>query len=303
MVPRIQLQPNGPEISRLVYGTWRLLDNTSPSSKDLASRFRHCLDLGITTIDTAEIYGLYSVESAIGDALRVEPTLPSQIEIVTKAGIDIPSEEKSNARVNHYNTTAKNIISSAENSLRKLGVESLDIFLVHRPDWLASAAETADGLNQLIQSGKIRYAGVSNYTPHQFETLSTFVNQPLVTNQIETSLLHMDAIYDGTLDQCQRYGVCPMGWSPLAGGTLFDSSHPSTNRIQRLVEDELGPKYKADLTQLAYAWLLAHPAQIVPVIGTNQKERITNTVAATNIALDRQDWYALWQAAKGHPVP
>lgn len=298
------MSPNGPEVSRLSYGTWRMLDDESrPSAEEVAARLNRCVELGITTIDTAEIYGVYSVEAALGEALRLDSSLRDRIEIVTKAGIDIPSDQKSHARVNHYNATAENLIACAERSLQLMATDYLDVFLVHRPDWLTAAEETAEGLFQLVKSGKVRHAGVSNYTASQFATLSSFVDEPLVTNQIETSLLHMDALYDGTLDQCQEYEICPMGWSPMAGGRLFDQSLEPTQRLSKLASNELAEKYGLDLGQLAYAWLLAHPSNIVPVIGTNRLERIDSAAAACNVSLERQDWYALWEAAKGQSVP
>jgi aryl-alcohol dehydrogenase-like predicted oxidoreductase len=177
------------------------------------SRFKACADLGITTLDTAEIYGGYLVEEAIGGALKLDPAFRSKIEIVTKCGIYVPCEFHPDRKVAHYNVTAARIIKSAEKSLRFMGIDHIDLLLVHRPDWLTSADETAEGLNKLLKDGKIRSAGVSNYNVHQFDLLNSRMDQPLVTNQIEFSLLHMDPIYDGTADQCQRlhsaHGLVP----------------------------------------------------------------------------------------------
>ncbi len=169
---------------------------------------------------------------------------------------------------------------------------------------LTSAEETARGFNQLLQEGKIRSAGVSNYNPHQFELLNSYMEQPLATNQVEFSLLHMDPIYDGTTDQCQKLGFRPMAWSPLAGGALMNPANPAAMRLG-ITAAGLAPKYNgASLDQLAYAWILAHPAQFLPIIGTNRiEQRLAMAAKAAEIQLEREDWYALWEAAKGQSVP
>ena len=306
MITRHKIAPNGPEFSRLVYGTWRILDEADPSNctpQALLNRFKACADLGITTLDTAEIYGVYKVEEAIGAALKLDPAFRSKIEIVTKCGIYIPCVYHPDRKVAHYNVTAARIIKSAEKSLRFMGIDEIDLLLVHRPDWLTSADETAEGLNKLLKDGKIRSAGVSNYNVHQFELLNSRMDQPLVTNQIEFSLLHMDPIYDGTADQCQRHHILPMAWSPLAKGALMEKTTPEAIRLHSKA-DELSAKYGgATLDQLAYAWIMAHPSCPLPIIGTNKLERIQAVVKAADIKLDREDWYGLWEAAMGQGVP
>ena len=304
MIPRVFLASNSPAFSRLVYGTWRFLDDPATAhSDDLLKRLHACLELGITTLDTAEIYGLYRVEEFIGQTLKKEPGLREKFEIVTKSGIYVPCDFHPDRKVAHYNTTAARIVKSAEKSLRLLGTDYLDLLLVHRPDWLTSADETAEGLNRLLKEGKIRSAGVSNYNVHQFDLLNSRMDQPLVTNQIEFSLLHMDPIYDGTTDQSQKLGFKPMAWSPLAKGALMSPENPAGARLQKKAA-ELSAKYGgATLDQLAYAWILAHPSQPLPIIGTNKLERLIATAKATDIQLEREDWYGLWEAAQGQSIP
>lgn len=304
MIDSLRIAPNGPSVSRLVYGTWRILDDPATASVEhLLKRLHLCLELGITTIDTAEIYGLYRVEEFLGQALAREPGLKSRFQWVSKCGIYVPCEFHPQRRVAFYNAEAARLIKSTEKSLRLMGLEQLDLLLVHRPDWLTSADETAEGLNALLRQGKIRSAGVSNYNVHQFELLNSRMDQPLVTNQIELSLLCMNAIEDGTLDQCQRLRIAPMAWSPLGGGRLMDPTHEAGLRLRKLAA-ELGEKYDgATLDQLAYAWILAHPSSPLPVIGTNQLERLKQTAQSAQIQLEREDWYALWTAAKGHGIP
>ncbi len=306
MITRHRIAPNCPEFSRLVYGTWRILDDADKANctpQALLQRFKACADMGITTFDTAEIYGGYHVEEAIGGALKLDPAFRQKIEIVTKFGIYVPCEFHPQRKVAHYNATAARIVKSAEKSLRLMGIDEIDLLLVHRPDWLTGAEETAAGLNKLLKDGKILSAGVSNYNVHQFELLNSFMDQPLVTNQIEFSLLHMDPIYDGTADQCQRHRILPMAWSPLGQGRLMKNDDPAAARVQAKAA-ELSAKYgDATLDQLAYAWLMAHPSCPLPIIGTNKLERIQSVAKAAAIQLDREDWYGLWEAAKGHGVP
>ena len=302
MMPRIKIALNGPTLSRMVYGTWRMLDD-APSAQDINRRLNLCLDLGITTIDGAEIYGGYAQEAALGAGLALSPGLRDRLELVTKSGIYIPHPSAPGRRVAHYDVTAKRLIECADAALKRLGTDRIDLFLVHRPDWLTSIDDTAEGLNALLASGKIAAAGVSNYSPSQYAALNSRMAQPLVTNQVEFNLLHMDPIYDGTFDQAQTERARPMAWSPLAGGSLFDASSAAGQRLAaeaRLI----APKYgDATLEQLAYAWIMAHPSQPLPVIGTNRFERIKSAAKAAEIVLEREDWFGLWVAAKGHGIP
>lgn len=299
---RTRLAASGPECSRVVYGTWRLLD-TKPTAQDINRRLHACLELGITTIDTAEIYGLYEVEKHLGAALALSPGLRDRFEIVTKAGIYVPCAYHPDRRTAHYNASGPRLIKSLEKSLRWLGTDHVDLFLVHRPDWLTRADDTAAGLNALLRDGKIGAAGVSNYSVSQFDLLSACMDQPLATNQIEFHLLHTAPIDDGTLQQCERIGVVPMAWSPLAGGRLFDPANPAAVRLATLTAS-LSARYPGvTLDQLACAWILAHPSRPVVVVGTNKLERLQAAAHAESLVLEREDWYALWEAAQGRQIP
>ena len=299
---RIKLAIPGPEFSRMVYGTWRLLD-TKPTAQEINRRLHACVDLGITTIDTAEIYGHYEVEQQLGGALALSPGLRDKLELVTKAGIYVPCSHHPERRTAHYNATGPRLLKSLEKSLRLLGTDHVELFLVHRPDWLTRADDTAAGLNELLRTGKIRAAGASNYSTSQFDLLNARMDQPLATNQIEFHLLHPEPIDDGTLHQCEKLGVHPMAWSPLAGGRIFDPSNPAAMRLAAAAKDMSSRYNAAPLEQLAYAWILAHPSQPLPVIGTNKLERLQSAAHADAIALEREDWYALWEAAQGRKIP
>ena len=299
---RIPITAGGPEFSRLVYGTWRLLAD-HPTPQQVNERLHTCFELGITTIDTAEIYGAYEVEEMLGKALALSPGLRDKLEIVTKAGIYVPNRFHPERRTAHYNASGARLVKSLEKSLRLLGTDHVELFLVHRPDWLTAAADTAGGLNELQRTGKIRAAGVSNYSAAQFDLLNARMERPLATNQLEFHLLRMEPIHDGTFQQCEKLGVRPMAWSPLAGGRLFDPQNAAAQRLA-VAAASLAPRYNgATLEQLAYAWLLAHPSQPLPVIGTGKIERIRSAAAAAEITLQHEDWYTLWEAAHGHRIP
>jgi predicted oxidoreductase len=301
---RLRLSASGPEFSRIAFGTWRLLnDPEAATPQGLLERLKVCLDLGITTIDTAEIYGLYRVEEAIGAALRLDPGLKARMEIVSKAGIYVPSEFHPDRKISFYNTGADRLVKSVEKSLRFLAVDHLDLFLIHRPDWLTRAEDTAEGLNRLVRDGKIRSAGVSNYSPAQFRTLQAFTSAPLVTNQVEFSPFCLDPVFDGTFDQCQELRIHPMAWSPTGGGRLFKETDETGQRLRQVMAT-LSDKYAgAAADQLCYAWILAHPAGPLAVSGTNKIARLRSVAAADGILLDREDWFVLAEAARGRRIP
>ena len=195
------------------------------------------------------------------------------------------------------------MVKSLEKSLRFLQTDRVELQLVHRPDWLTSVDDTAAGLNQLLREGKIRSAGVSNYNVHQFDLLNSRMEQPLVTNQLEFHLLHTDPICDGTFSQCEKLGIAPMAWSPMAQGRIFDPKNEAAQRL-KIAAEKMASRYGgATLEQLAYAWILAHPAKPLPILGTNKVERIESAAKATEITLEREDWYALWEAAQGRKIP
>jgi predicted oxidoreductase len=286
----------------MVYGTWRMLDGAH-SSQDINRRLNRCVELGITAIDTAEIYGGYAVEAALGDAMALSPGLHEKLRVITKSGIYVPNSKNPERTVGFYDASATQLKKSVEASLRLLGRDRIDLFLIHRPDWFSSIDDTAAGLNQLIRDGKIQHAGVSNYTPTQFAALNSRMDTGLLTNQVEFHLLKMEPIIDGTFDLCLQHRLRPMAWSPLAGGKLFDKNNPASVRLAS-VANSMSAKYGgATLEQLAYAWVMGHPSRPIAVIGTNKLERIESAVRAASLTLEREDWYALWVAAQGRNIP
>lgn len=303
MVPRFLLSPDGPEVSSLAFGLWRLAadpDGTSPAQ--VRRKINACLAAGITTFDHADIYGLYTCEGLFGRALAEEPALRDRMEIITKCGINAVCDNRPGVNIAHYDATAAAIERCVERSLRELHTDRIDVLLIHRPDWLTSAEETARGLQRVIASGKVRHVGVSNYNVHQYALLGRFLGRAPVTNQIEISLLHMDAIWDGTLDQCQAAGVHPMAWSPLGGGRISTGDQPESVRTREALR-RIGAEYGATAEQMAHAWVAALPCRPQVVIGTNKPERIAEAAASAAIRLERQHWYELWSAAQGRRVP
>lgn len=297
-ISRLALHAQGPTFSRLIMGYWRLMEwQLSPAA--LLDLMKYHLDLGVTTIDHADIYGGYQCEEAFGNALRLEPSLRDRMEIVSKCGIALTA--KPEHALNHYNTGKAHIIASAEDSLRKLATDHLDLLLIHRPDPLMDADEVADAFISLKQAGKVKHLGVSNFSARQFELLQSRLPFPLVTNQLEISPLNQSTTLDGTLDLCQQLRIKPMAWSCLGGGRLFDGQEYAPLRAElEQIRHEVGAQ---NIEQLVYAWVMMLPSQPLPLIGSGKRERIAAAVAAESIALTRQQWFRIRKAALGYDVP
>jgi predicted oxidoreductase len=300
-VSQIQLTTDGPTFSRLVPGLWRL-DEWDMSASELADWIRGCLEMGATTFDNADIYGGYRCEELLGHALATDPALRAKMQIVTKCGIKLITDKRPEHWVNHYDTGREHIIWAAENSLRMMQTDHIDLLLIHRPDPLMDADEIAEAFAELKRAGKVLHFGVSNFTPSQFDLIQSRLPFSLVTNQVEFSVMYMDPMHDGIFDQLQRLRVAPMAWSPLGGGDLFTGQSEQAQRLRNKMQ-EIAAKYDADIDQIAIAWILAHPANVLPVLGTGKLDRVRKAVKAESIKLDRQDWFAIWVASKGHGVP
>ncbi|MEO1436319.1 MAG: aldo/keto reductase, partial [Bacteroidota bacterium] len=271
------------------------------SSEELERFIDGCLDLGLRDFDHADIYGGYTAESDFGKVLQRRPDLRNKIQLTTKCGIRMVTPNRPNHKIASYDSGQRHIMASVENSLRELHIEKIDLLLIHRPDFLMDPQEIAAAFSQLQIEGKVDHFGVSNFTPSQFEMLNQFT--PLVNNQIEASITHLDPFENGQLDQCIRLGVTPSAWSPLGGGTLFtDFEDPKSNRI-RAVANRIAEEQNASLDQVLLAFLLKHPSGIVPVLGTSKLSRVESALGAIKIEISKQDWYELWQASKGEPIP
>ncbi|MFK2879403.1 aldo/keto reductase [Rhodanobacter hydrolyticus] len=286
------------ELSPIVAGLWRITE-WNLSVQERVRWIEQALELGITSFDHADIYGDYSAEALFGEALHAAPGLRGRMQLVSKCGIRLRSTQRT-YRVNHYDTAATYVRTQVEQSLRNLHTEQLELVLIHRPDYLMDAAALAETFATLTREGKVAHWGVSNHSTSQFALLHQ--HHALATNQLELSPLQMDALDDGTLDQAQQLGLRPMIWSPLAGGRLFSDEDEQAVRVRAEMET-VAARLGISLTTLAFAWVLRHPSRPYPITGTRRVEGLREAVAALDVSLDAEDWYAIWTASKGHGVP
>lgn len=288
--------------SRIVHGMWRLRE-WGMDKQELLQLIEECMEMGITTFDHADIYGDYSCEDLFGQALRLKPSLRSSIQIVTKCGIKLRSAKYPEHLVNHYDTSKEHIIRSVENSLLHFGTDYVDTLLIHRPDPFMDPAEVAEAFAQLKQEGKVLEFGVSNFLPSQMELLASYLDMPLVTNQLEISIMQFEHFEKGTIEKCQEKRIAPMAWSPLAGGSIFSASTERAVRVKKTLE-EIKEEIGADsIDEVMYAWLLAHPAKIMPIVGSGKLERIRTAAQAVKLTLSRQQWFRMYVSSLGHNVP
>lgn len=292
---------NSLELSRIIYGMWRVGDDSDTSSKHVQAKIESCLDQGITSIDQADIYGEYTAEAIFGKALADAPHLRDKLEIVTKCGIVAPCGKYSDARVKHYNTTAEHLNSSVESSLKDMRTDRVDLLLIHRPDPFMDHHETGKALDALVQSGKVLHVGVSNFKPHDWGLLQSAMTTKLATNQIELSVLATDGFTNGDIAFLQQNAIKPMAWSPLGGGALFDKAKTKLSELKAVLT-RVAESQNVSMDAVAVAWLLAHPAQITPVMGTNNLDRIARLSDAMNVEFDRQTWFEIYSASQGQEV-
>ncbi len=289
---------NDLEFSQLIYGMWRIGDDDNTSPDHVEAKIQSCLDQGITTFDQADIYGGYTAEAILGAALKKNPSLRSQMEIVTKCDIVAPIGRYSDKRVKYYDTSRKHIEASVNQSLTDMAIEHIDLLLIHRPDPLMDHNETGAALDAMIKSGKVGAVGVSNFRPWDWKLLESAMTNPLVTNQIELSLAQISPFTNGDLAFHQQHSHAMMAWSPLGGGELMTSSGELATRM-----DKIASESGTDRAAVAIAFLLQHPATILPVLGTNNLERISHISDALTVQLTRESWYELYEAALGGEVP
>ncbi len=302
-MPLQPLGADGPLVSRIglgcmgLTGTWNPAEFGPEHVRRAVLAYEAALEAGITLFDHADIYGGGTCESVFKECLRAVPGSREKIYIATKCGI----------RPGHYNLSYDYIMLALKRSLERLGVETIDLYQLHRPDPFTHPAETARALNEVTRQGRVRYIGVSNYYPEQVRALQRYLDMPIRSNQFEVSLMHLPPLYDdGTLDQCEALQLTPLAYSPVGRGWLTGkrdvSDNPHlTNLLQALQAQ--AEKSGATATQVAVAWLLAHPARMVPLVGSANPEHIREFVGAVNVPLTREEWYGLWVAGRGKPVP
>ena len=283
--------------SQIIYGMWRLADGQNKDVKSVSNKINLCLDQGITTFDQADIYGDYSAESLFGLALKENKSLRNKIEIVTKCGIVAPCGKYADVPVKYYDTSKDHIDASVDASLKNMNIDYIDMLLIHRPDPFMDHNETGQALDNLIKSGKIGAVGVSNFKPYDWELLQSNMVNKLQTNQIELSLQSIDAFSNGDISFHQKNATPIMAWSPLGGGKLMTENTKLTNKM-----DHIGSHYNLDRSAVAISFFLSHPANIIPVMGTNNADRISRISDALKIKMDRVTWFELYTAALGREV-
>lgn len=259
-----------------------------------------CIEQGINTFDHADIYGHYTTEAEFGNALKDATQLRQQLKIITKCGIQMVSENRPTHHIKSYNTTEKFILASVEQSLKNFHTDYLDVLLIHRPSPLLNPEEVASAITKLQQQGKILAFGVSNFLPHQVDMLLKYL--PIAYNQIELSITQLSAINNGTLDNCLQHNIIPMAWSPLGGGNIFNSEGDQRLNNITSIANALANEYQTTTNQILIAWLLKHPARVIPIMGTSKLERLLDAKTASTIVLQQEDWFKLYQASIGQEV-
>ena len=293
-------------VSRLVYGCMRICGDGSSSDLEKGRRaIRAALDAGYTQFDHADIYAGGQSETLFGELLRETPSLRDGIVLIDKCGIRAAGSPNADSP-KRYDFSKKHIVASVNGSLERLGTEKIDLLLLHRPDFLMRPDEVAAAFAELHRDGKVGHLGVSNFSPSQVDLLQSALDAPLLVNQVELNLHNIERLHDGTLDQCLRLGMTPQAWCPVAGiaytawGNTFSADDESRLRAE---VDRQAQKYGCSDTQLALAWILAHPATIAPIVGSTTPSRIADYVSALDVPYSREDWYRLLEARNGSPVP
>ena len=260
-----------------------------------------CIAHTITSFDHADIYGDYTVEEEFGNALKQKPHLRQQMQLITKCGIRRFTPNRPEHTIHSYDTSRKHIITSAERSLKNLNTDFIDLLFIHRPDPLMDPHEIAEAFDQLKKEGKVLHFGVSNFTASQMEMMAKVWKVEF--NQLEVSVIHLDPFHDGVLDKCIEYAIRPMSWGPLGSGKLHTDEPDERSQRILAVAKILAEKYNATVDQVLLAFVFKHPSKIIPVIGSTKIERLRSAYAAANINIEREEWFMLWRASKGHEVP
>ena len=284
--------------SKIIAGTmtWGIWGKNC-TTEEMITLMNSCLENGITTFDHADIYGGYTTEKDFGKAFGESKIDRKDIQLISKCGIQMISENRNN-KIKHYSYSKDYIIASAEQSLKHLQTDYLDLLLLHRPSPLMQADEIAEAVEKLKISGKILDFGVSNFTSSQCNLIET--KTKINYNQIEFSITNLEPMLDGSLDHMQINRITPMCWSPL--GTVFRKEDEQSQRIQKTA-NELAFKYGVSNDVVLLSWILKHPAGILPVCGTADKNRLSKLMQATTVEMELEDWFSLWTASTGKDVP
>lgn len=303
---KVKLTGSNINSTRFIYGCMRIAGDNSPQDRAKGKvAIKTAIDAGYNNFDHADIYGGGQAEILFGELLRETPSLRSELIITSKAGIrvgDVPNIGDPKC----YDFSTKYLTQQVEKSLQQLHTDYLDLFLLHRPDHLFNAQQVADTLMRLKHSGKVKHFGVSNFTPSQVNLLQSFLDEPLLVNQIEINIHNISSLTDGTLDQCQQLGITPIAWCPLGGVAYPAWGNTFSAKDELRIENELARQaqhYQCQPWQVALAWLLKHPAGICPIIGSTTPERIIAAKKSLEINYSHEDWYRLLEARNGYEQP
>ncbi len=284
---KVYLSDSGPKVSEAIYGFWRW-ENSENTPAKIEQIINLCLELGINTFDHADIYGDFTIEEQFGKIIANKSFKREDIVLFSKCGI------RKNGKVSYFDNSHNYIVSSVENSLKKLKTDYLDIFLLNQSDFLADPEQTAMTLAEIVNSGKVKHIGVANFTAFQHQLLASYLTIPIVTNHIELNLMNISAIEDGRLDFIKQSFSKPLAWAPLAGGEILDGKEGKSAVLKTKLE-VIGKKYDANVEQTAVAWLMQ--LGTLPIIGSLSEARIRNAASASDIKLSREDWYDIYQTS------
>ena len=284
------------DVGPISFGHWRFVGHDLKTATALVET---ALDLGMNLIDTADVYGfdwggdgMGAAERLLGEVLASSPGLRDRMVLATKGGI-MPGVP--------YDSSRSYVVEALENSLTRLNTDRVDLYQIHRPDFYTHPEGLARTLESLIESGKVRAVGVSNFAPSQTEALAAYLGESLVSTQPEFSAVHLDPMRDGTMDQAMRLGIRPLAWSPLAGGALATGEGVPDELMKTI--DAIAERESADRSAVSLAFVLAHPSQPVAIVGSQRRERLEQAIQATRVTLSRTDVYAIVQASEGIPLP
>ena len=293
---------NGLEFSRIIHGQMRIWD-WNMNSQELLKFTEQIMELGIDTFDNADIYGNYTCEDLVGQALALKPGLREQMTIVTKCGINIKSNKFPEKKIQYYDYRSEYIIQEAENSLKNLRTDYIDVLLLHRPSDILNPEEVAKAFGQLRKQGKVRYFGVSNFISHDVSMLQSYLDDKLVTNQIEISPYRINHFENGDLNYCLEKRIKPMAYCPMADGRLVTPTDEKSERIVKVLK-EVAEELNVDGTdKVIYSWLFMHPSQIMPINGSGKIDRIRRTAEAMNVKMSVEQWSRIYVASRGVALP
>jgi predicted oxidoreductase len=286
---KIYLSDSGPKVSEAIYGFWRWKNEPVETMISMEKTVNYCLELGINTFDHADIYGDFSIEESFGKLIENKSIKREDIILFSKCGV-----RKAANGLTYYDNSPKYLEESVNNSLKKLKTDYLDIFLLYHLDPLSNPEETAQTLDHLVNIGKIKHIGVTNFSVFQHQLLESYLKKPIVTNHIELNLINTSAIEDGRVDFIKQRFSKPLAWAPLAGGKILNGKNHKSEILRNKLE-QIGKKYDANIEQTAVAWLIQ--LGTLPIIGTTSDIRLKNAATATKIKLSHEDWYELYNLA------